>query len=99
MPLVANACWPDLPGLAKSPAMAARSHRLKLSVDAERVLESAASFGRARLDRQRQQLDRLRSAVEQPIIVLPRLATARLGPDDLPRLVNALTTERSDGVQ
>jgi anion-transporting ArsA/GET3 family ATPase len=99
MPLVLNACWPDLPGLAKSPAMAARSHRLKLSADAKRVLESAASFGRARLDRQRQQLDRLRAAVEQPIIVLPRLATARLGPDDLPLLADALTAERSDGVR
>jgi anion-transporting ArsA/GET3 family ATPase len=90
LPLVANGCWPDLPGLAKSPAMAARSHKLKLSADAKRVLESASSFGRARLDRQHQQLDRLRSSVEQPIVVLPRLTTARLGPDDLPVLAEAL---------
>ena len=99
LPLVANACWPDLPGLAKSPAMAARSHRVRLSVDAKRVLESAASFGRVRLDRQREQLDRLRASVEQKILVLPRLATARLGPDDLPLLADALVAGREDGLR
>ncbi len=92
LPLVVNACWPELPGLAKSPAMAARSHRLKLSADAKRVLESAGSFGRARLERQRLQLDRLRAAVEFPVIELPRLPTARLGPDDVPVLADALRT-------
>lgn len=96
LPIVVNACWPDLPGLARSPAMAARSHRIKLSTDAKRVLESASAFGRARLVRQRDQLDRLRSAVEQSIIVLPRLATARLGPDDLPILADALVDDRSE---
>lgn len=99
LPLVANACWPDLLGLAKSPAMAARSHRMTLSADAKRVLESAAAFGRVRLDRQRQQLDRLRSEVEQPVLVLPRLPTARLGPTDLPRLADALAAEMSDGMR
>jgi anion-transporting ArsA/GET3 family ATPase len=97
LPLVANACWPDLPGLAKSPAMAARSHRIKLSVEAKRVLESAAAFGRARLGRQREQLDRLRASVEQPIVVLPRLPTARLGPDDLTVLADALADDGSGG--
>lgn len=95
-PMVANGCWPDLPGLAKSPAMAARSHKLKLSADAKRVLESASSFGRVRLDRQREQLDRLRADVDQPILVLPRLITARLGPDDLPVLAAALAQGWAD---
>lgn len=90
LPIVANACWPDLPGLAKSPAMAARSHGVKLSPEARRALESASSFGRARLERQRVQLERLRSAVGAPIIVLPRLPSARLGPDDLETLAVAL---------
>jgi arsenite/tail-anchored protein-transporting ATPase len=96
LPLVVNGCWPDLPGLAKSPAMAARSHRLVLSAEAKRVLESAASFGRARLDRQRHQLGRLRSVIEQPIIVLPRLATGRLGPDDLDVLADALVADEAE---
>ncbi|HSJ91980.1 MAG TPA: ArsA-related P-loop ATPase [Ilumatobacter sp.] len=100
LPLVVNACWPDLPGLAKSPAMAARSHRLRLSPDAKRVLESAASFGRARLDRQQAQIERLRSSLEQPLVVLPRLPTGRLSPDDLEvlaqSLVAALVAARSE---
>lgn len=97
LPMVANGCWPDLPGLAKSPAMAARSHKLKLSAEAKHVLESASAFGRVRLDRQREQLDRLRSEVDQPVLVLPRLTTARLGPDDLPVLADALTDASDDG--
>ena len=98
LPLVANACWPDLPGLARSPAMAARSHRIKLSADAKRVLESASAFGRVRLERQRDQLARLRASVEQPILVLPRLATARLGPDDLPILADVLLDDRPEHI-
>lgn len=90
LPLVVNACWPELPGLARSPAQAARSHRVTLSADARRVLASASTFGRARLDRQRLQTERLRATIEQPLIVLPRLATARLGPGDLPELADAL---------
>jgi anion-transporting ArsA/GET3 family ATPase len=90
LPLVVNGCWPDLPGLAKSPGMASRSHQLKLSADAKRVLESASGFGRARQVQQEEQIDRLTAAVEQPIIRLPRLTTARLGPSDLPVLADAL---------
>ncbi|MAT04410.1 MAG: hypothetical protein CL424_05130 [Acidimicrobiaceae bacterium] len=90
LPIVVNGCWPDLPGLAKSPAMASRSHQLKLSADAKRVLASASSFGRVRQERQAHQIERLRDAVGQPLIVLPRLTTARLGPDDLPVLADAL---------
>ena len=40
LPLVVNACWPDRPGLDKSPAMAARSHKIKLSASAKSSLES-----------------------------------------------------------
>lgn len=99
LPLVANACWPDLAGLAKSPAMAARSHKFTLSDDAKRVLESAAAFGRSRLARQREQLDRLQASVEQPVVVLPRLPTARLGPDDLVDLADALAHGRADDAE
>ena len=95
LPLVVNGCWPDLPGLAKSPAMAARSHKLKLSADAKRALESAASFGRARLDRQREQLTRLRSEIDLPLITLPRLGTARLDRAHLVELADALVEEPS----
>ena len=91
LPVVVNGCWPELPGLAKSPAMAARSHQVKLSAETKRVLESAAGFGRARQEQQEEQIARVRAAVRQPVIRLPRLTTAQLGPDDLPVLAEALS--------
>ena len=70
--------------------MAARSHKLSLSADAKRALESAAKFGRGRLEQQDEQLTRLAAARDEPVITLPRLATPRLGPDDLVTLADAL---------
>ncbi len=90
LPLVVNGCWPDRPGLAKSPAMAARSHKLKLTDSAKAALESAASFGRSRLAQQREQIARLESQRSEPVITLPRLATPRLDSDDLVTLADAL---------
>jgi arsenite-transporting ATPase len=90
LPLVVNACWPDRPGLDKSPAMAARSHKLKLTTSAKDALESAAAFGRSRLAQQREQIDRLATERSEPIITLPRLATPRLDADDLVVLAEAL---------
>ncbi|WP_394935683.1 ArsA-related P-loop ATPase [uncultured Ilumatobacter sp.] len=92
LPLVVNACWPNRPGLDKSPAMAARSHKIKLSTAAKKSLESAATFGRGRLVQQRQQIDRLVSARTEPIITLPRLATPRLDSVDLMVIADALAS-------
>lgn len=93
LPLVVNGCWPDLAGLARTPAQAARSHRVTLSAEAKRVLASASTFGRARRDRQRAQLQRLRDVVGEPVLVVPRLPTARMGPDELGVLAAALTLD------
>lgn len=90
LPFVVNACWPDRAGLEKSPAMAARSHKLKLTDTAKASLESAAAFGRSRLAQQREQLARLRDARSEPVLTLPRLATPRIGSDDLTTLADAL---------
>jgi arsenite/tail-anchored protein-transporting ATPase len=90
LPLVVNACWPERPGLDKSPAMAARSHKLKLTDSAKAALESAAAFGRSRLTQQREQLSRLAAARQEPVLTLPRLATPRLDADGLARLADAL---------
>ena len=90
LPLVVNACWPDRPGLDKSPAMAARSHKLKLTASAKDALESAAAFGRSRLAQQREQIERLARERSEPIITLPRLATPSLDADDLVVLADAL---------
>ena len=93
LPLVVNGCWPDRPGLTKTPAMAARSHKLKLSADAKAALESAAVFGRSRLRQQDEQLARLRAARPEHVITLPRLATPRLGPDELEELADCLAEQ------
>jgi anion-transporting ArsA/GET3 family ATPase len=90
LPLVVNGCWPERPGLDKTPAMAARSHKLKLSAEAKVALESAASFGRSRLEQQREQLRRLEAARPESVIALPRLATPRLDSSDLVVLADAL---------
>ena len=92
LPLVVNACWPDRPGLQKSPAMAARSHKVKLTASVKDALESASAFGRSRLAQQREQIERLAAARAEPIIALPRLATPRLDADDLVILAAALAT-------
>lgn len=90
LPLVVNGCWPDRPGLAKTPAMAARTHKLKLSAAAKSALESAAAFGRSRLQQQHEQLERLRAVRDEPVITLPRLPTPTLGLAEIVELADAL---------
>jgi arsenite/tail-anchored protein-transporting ATPase len=70
--------------------VAARSHKLKLSAEAKSALESAAAFGRSRLEQQRHQIERLRSERPEPVITLPRLTTPRIGPAELSVLADAL---------
>jgi len=95
LPTVVNGCWPDRPGLDKPPAMAARSHKIKLSDDAKRALKSSATFGRIRMDRQRHQIDRITTEMDNPILLLPRIASPRLTPHHLGALADALVSEGS----
>jgi len=100
LPLVVNACWPDRAGLDKSPAMAARSHKVKLTESAKAALESAAEFGRSRLTQQREQIERLTAVRDEEVIALPRIASPRLDRDDLSSLADALVADgggRDDG--
>ncbi len=92
LPVVVNGCWPERPGLAKSPAMAARSQKVKLSATAKEALASSSDFGRERLERQRQQIERLGSALALPMITLPRLPTPRLTLHHLGILADALVS-------
>lgn len=87
---VVNACWTDRAGLAKSPAMAARSHGFKLSAGAKAALESSAAFGRVRLERQREQLARVEQSTGHAPITLPRLPRPQLEPTDLAILAEVL---------
>jgi anion-transporting ArsA/GET3 family ATPase len=90
LPTVVNACWPDRPGLAKTPTAAARSQKVTLSASAKAALASSTDFGRERLTRQRQQIDRLASSIGTPLVCLPRLATPRLTLHQLGELADAL---------
>lgn len=90
LPAVVNSCWPDRPGLAKTPAMAARSQKVTLSAAAKSALASSTDFGRERLERQRQQIERLAGGIGVPLVTLPRLATPRLTLHQLGELADAL---------
>jgi anion-transporting ArsA/GET3 family ATPase len=90
LPAVVNSCWPDRPGLDKTPAMAARSHKITLSASAKSALASSTDFGRARLERQRSQIERLADGIGVPLVSLPRLATPRLTLHNLGELADAL---------
>ncbi len=90
LPLVVNACWPERPGLSKTPAMAARSQKVTLSPTAKAALTSSGEFGRERLDRQHHQIDRLCSTLGRSMVTLPRLPTPRLTLHHLGVLADAL---------
>jgi hypothetical protein len=89
-PLVVNACWPDRPGLALTPATAAKRSGVGLSAADRAALGVSSAFGAARLAVQREQLERLDRDLPLPRLTLPRLATPRLGPGHLDTLADAL---------
>ncbi len=60
------------------------------AVLAQKYLASSADFGRERLERQRHQIDRIRTELGLPMARLPRLATPRLTIHDLGTLADAL---------
>ncbi len=64
LPTVVNACWPERAGLMKSTAVAAKAQHVKLSAHDKRILDASNAFGRARLERQHEQIDRLRAALD-----------------------------------
>lgn len=90
LPAVVNSCWTDRPGLSKTPAMAAKSQKITLSASAKAALASSTDFGRERLKRQREQIQRLGDGIGVPLIALPRLATPRLTLHQLGELADAL---------
>ena len=97
LPTVVNACWPDRPGLLKSTTVAAKAQDVKVSAHDKRILDASTAFGRARLERKFQQLDRLRDALDTPIIELPRLPTPSFGRDELSALADVLADSHVAG--
>ncbi len=91
-PLVVNSCWADRPGLGLTPATAAKRSGTTLSAADKAALATSSRYGAARLEVQREQLDRLDESLPIPRIRLPRLATPRLLPEHLHLLADALGT-------
>jgi arsenite/tail-anchored protein-transporting ATPase len=89
-PLVVNSCWSDRAGLALTPAAAAKRSGISLSAADKAALASSSRYGAARLEVQREQLDRLDESLPLPRLRLPRLATPRLSSEHLHLLADAL---------
>ncbi len=91
---VLNSCWTERPGLARTPAMAARGRTPKISESAKDALAVSVAFGRRRLEIQSEQRDRLAEALGAPLL-LPRLATSSVGRDEVEVLADALDEQRA----
>jgi len=76
-------------------AVAAKAQQAKLSAHDKRILEASTAFGRARLERHREQLERIREVVDTPMLQLPRLPTPAFGRAELSTLADALTDPSS----
>jgi arsenite/tail-anchored protein-transporting ATPase len=87
--LVVNGCWPDRAGLTTSAVAAAKVQGVKLTVAQRDALDVASRHGTARQELQRAQLARLVAELPLRTFTLPRLATARLGPDEIDALADA----------
>ena len=92
-PLVVNACWADSPGMWMTAAAAAKQQDVKLPVATRRALDDGVAFARVRLEAQREQFLRLDSELPLPRVHLPRLPVARLFPQHLDVLADALAAE------
>ncbi len=89
-PLVVNGCWADRPGVRISAAAAAKQQDVKVPVATRRALDEMVQFARVRLDAQREQCARLDSELPLPRVLIPRLPVARLFPQHLDVLADAL---------
>jgi hypothetical protein len=74
-------------------AAAAKKQHVTLSAATRQALDDVVRFGRARLDGQREQFARLDEGLPLARIHLPRLPTARLLPEHLDVLADALAAE------
>jgi anion-transporting ArsA/GET3 family ATPase len=88
-PVVVNGLYPELDGLDRDPADAAREAGASLRPGEAESLRSAADFRRHRTALQREQVARLAERLPLPQIRLPYLFSADLGPADVERLADA----------
>jgi hypothetical protein len=94
-PVLVNAVFPDLAGLATDPEAAAAGAGVTLLDGEADLLRAAAEFRSERTALQLQQLDRMAEELPLPQVRLPYLFTSELGRAELDLLAAAVT----DGIR
>jgi anion-transporting ArsA/GET3 family ATPase len=92
-PIVVNGVVPEIPGLDIDPVVAAERAGVSLRPGEAEALAAAASFRRARMALQAEQIGRLGDQLPLPQLRLPFLFTTDIGPRDLDVLARALLAE------
>jgi anion-transporting ArsA/GET3 family ATPase len=95
-PVVVNAVFPELPGLAEDPVQAAAQAEVQLLEGEADVLRDAGEFRVRRTALQRTQLDRMAEQLPLPQLELPYLFTSELDRRDLDELADALLARVRD---
>ena len=91
-PVIVNACYPPMPGLAAPTEDALRSAGITLDAEMVNALEAARRFRLTRQELQEEQLRRLARELPLPQLRVPFLFTASIGPPELDVLSEALAT-------
>ncbi|MFM7065092.1 MAG: ArsA-related P-loop ATPase [Actinomycetes bacterium] len=94
-PVLVNAVFPELAGLATDPEVAAAAAGVTLLEGEADLLRDAAAFRSGRTALQHQQLDRMAEELPLPQVRLPYLFASELGRAELDQLAAAVT----DGIR
>jgi anion-transporting ArsA/GET3 family ATPase len=91
-PVIVNACYPPMPGLATPAEDTLRSAGITLDAELVTSLEAARQFRLTRQELQEEQLQRLAHELPLPQLRVPFLFAASIGPSELDVLSEALAT-------
>ena len=91
-PVIVNACYPPMPGLATPAEDTLRSAGITLDAKLVASLEAARQFRLTRQELQEEQLKRLAHELPLPQLRVPFLFAASIGPSELDVLSEALAT-------
>ncbi len=92
-PVVVNAVYPEIVGLATDPAVAADEASVTLRNGEAEALAAAAAFRRDRTALQAEQIARLAEQLPLPQLRLPFLFTTEIGPVEVDLLATALLAQ------
>jgi anion-transporting ArsA/GET3 family ATPase len=89
-PVIVNACYAGIDGLAVPAADAAAALGVDLDADLLTALDAASQFRRIRQDLQHQQIERLSHELPLPRLEVPFIFSEAIGPTELEVLARAL---------